>query len=116
MPKKLVVIGAGYIGLELGTVWARLGAKVEVIEFLPRILPGMDDEIAKNYGYCQKTGIVLPFEYGGKTGKIIKAGVTLTVEPADGGKSSPISADIALVSVGRHPATDGLGLGRLGSP
>jgi dihydrolipoamide dehydrogenase len=110
-PKKLVVIGAGYIGLELGTVWARLGAKVEVIEFLPRILPGMDDEIAKKFmAIAKKQGLSFRLSTAVKQAKSLKAGVTLTVEPADGGKPESISADIALVSVGRHPATDGLGL------
>ena len=110
-PKKLVVIGAGYIGLELGTVWARLGAKVEVVEFLPRILPGMDDEIAKKFmAIAKKQGLSFRLSTAVKQAKSSKAGVTLTVEPADGGKSESISADIALVSVGRHPATDGLGL------
>ena len=110
-PEKLVVIGAGYIGLELGTVWARLGAKVEVIEFLPRILPGMDDEIAKKFMViAKKQGLSFRLGAAVKQAKSSKAGVTLTVEPADGGKPESISADIALVSVGRHPATDGLGL------
>ena len=110
-PKKLVVIGAGYIGLELGTVWARLGAKVEVIEFLPRILPGMDDEIAKKFmAIAKKQGLSFRLSTAVKQAKSSKAGVTLTVEPADGGKPKSISADIALVSVGRHPATDDLDL------
>ena len=110
-PKKLVVIGAGYIGLELGTVWARLGAKVEVIEFLPRILPGMDYEIAKKFmAIAKKQGLSFRLSTAVKQAKSSKAGVTLKVEPADGGKPESISADIALVSVGRHPATDSLGL------
>ena len=110
-PKKLVVIGAGYIGLELGTVWARLGAKVEVIEFLPRILPGMDDEIAQKFmAIVKKQGLSFRLSTAVKQAKLSKAGVTLTVEPADGGNPKSISADIALVSVGRHPATDDLGL------
>ena len=110
-PKKLVVIGAGYIGLELGTVWARLGAKVEVIEFLPGILSGMDGEIAKKFMViAKKQGLSFRLSTAVKQAKASKTGVTLTVEPADGGKPESISADIALVSVGRHPATDGLGL------
>ena len=114
-PKKLVVIGAGYIGLELGTVWARLGAKVEVIEFLPGILPSMDDEIAKKFmAIAKKQGLSFRLSTAVKQAKLSKAGVTLTVEPADGGKPESISADIALVSVGRHPATDGLGLEAVG--
>ena len=114
-PKKLVVIGAGYIGLELGTVWARLGAKVEVIEFLPRILPGMDDEIAKKFmAIVKKQGLSFRLSTAVKQAKLSKAGVTLTVEPAEGGNPELIGADIALVSVGRHPATDGLGLEAVG--
>jgi dihydrolipoamide dehydrogenase len=110
-PKKLVVIGAGYIGLELGTVWARLGSKVEVIEFLPRILPGMDDEIAKKFmAIAEKQGLSFRLSTAVKQAKSSKVGVALKVVPADGGKPESISADIALVSVGRHPETDGLGL------
>ena len=110
-PKKLLVIGAGYIGLELGTVWARLGAKVEVIEFLPGILPGMDDEIGKKFmAIAKKQGLSFRLSTAVKQAKLSKTGVTLTVEPADGGKPELINADIALVSVGRQPATDGLGL------
>ena len=114
-PKKLVVVGAGYIGLELGTVWARLGAKVEVIEFLPRILPGMDDEIAKKFmTIAKKQGLSFCLSTAVKQAKSSKTGVTLTVEHADGGNPGSISADVVLVSVGRHPATDGLGLGAAG--
>ena len=111
VPKKLVVIGAGYIGLELGTVWARLGAEVEVIEFLPRILPGMDDEIAKKFmAMAKKQGLKFRLKTAVKQAKATKTGVTLTVEPAGGGDAETIKADIALVSVGRYPATEGLGL------
>jgi len=110
-PKKLIVIGAGYIGLELGMVWARLGAEVEVIEFLPRILPGMDSEIAKKFmTIAKKQGLNFRLSTAVKQAKSSKAGVTLTVEPAAGGAAETVNADIALVAVGRHPATDGLGL------
>ncbi|MDB2528471.1 dihydrolipoyl dehydrogenase [Alphaproteobacteria bacterium] len=110
-PKKLLVIGAGYIGLELGTVWARLGAEVEVIEFLPRILPGMDDEIAKKFlAIAKKQVVSFRLSTAVKAAKTSKTGVSLTVEPAAGGAAETVTADIALVSVGRHPATDGLGL------
>ncbi|PDH58723.1 MAG: dihydrolipoyl dehydrogenase, partial [SAR116 cluster bacterium MED-G06] len=115
VPKKLIVIGAGYIGLELGTVWARLGAEVEVIEFLPRILPGMDDEIAKKFmAMAKKQGLSFRLKTAVKAAKAGKSGVTLTVEPAGGGEAETIKADIALVAVGRHPATDGLGLEEAG--
>ncbi|MGB1952570.1 MAG: dihydrolipoyl dehydrogenase [Candidatus Puniceispirillum sp.] len=114
VPKKLIVIGAGYIGLELGTVWARLGAEVEVIEFLPRILPGMDSEIAKKFmTIAKKQGLSFKLKTAVKSAKAGKDGVTLTVEPADGGDAETIKADIALVSVGRHPAVDGLGLDKI---
>jgi dihydrolipoamide dehydrogenase len=111
VPKKLVVIGAGYIGLELGTVWARLGASVEVIEYAPRILPGMDAEIAKKFmAIAKKQGLDFRLGAAVKSAKASKSGVTLTIEPAAGGDSETIKADVALVAVGRHPATDGLGL------
>ena len=115
VPKKMVVIGAGYIGLELGTVWARLGAEVEVIEFLPRILPGMDDEIAKKFmAMAKKQGLSFRLKTAVKAAKTSKSGVTLTVEPAGGGEAETIKADIALVAVGRHPATESLGLDDVG--
>ena len=115
LPKKLLVIGAGYIGLELGTVWARLGAEVEVIEYLPRILPGMDSEVAKKFmTIAKKQGLKFLLSTAVKSAKPEKNGVTLTVIPADGGAEETVRADIALVSVGRHPATDGLGLDKLG--
>ena len=115
LPKKMVVIGAGYIGLELGTVWARLGAEVEVIEFLPRILPGMDDEIAKKFmAMAKKQGLSFRLKTAVKAAKTSKSGVTLTVEPAGGGDAETIKADIALVAVGRHPATESLGLDDVG--
>ena len=115
VPKKLAVIGAGYIGLELGTVWARLGAEVEVIEFLPRILPGMDDEIAKKFmAIAKKQGLSFRLKTAVKAAKSGKSGVTLTVEPAGGGAAETLKADVALVAVGRHPATDGLGLEEAG--
>ena len=115
VPKKLIVIGAGYIGLELGTVWARLGTEVEVIEFLPRILPGMDDEIAKKFmAIAKKQGLSFRLKTAVKAAKSGKSGVTLTVEPAGGGAAETLKADVALVAVGRHPATDGLGLEEAG--
>ncbi len=111
VPKKLVVIGAGYIGLELGMVWARLGAAVEIIEFLPRILPGMDSEIAKKFmAIAKKQGLAFRLGTAVKSARATKTGVTLKLEPASGGDAETIKADVALVAVGRHPATDGLGL------
>lgn len=110
VPKKLVVIGAGVIGLELGSVWRRLGSEVTVLEYLDRILPGMDDELAKEaHKIFKKQG--LKFELGSKvTGvKTTKNGVTIERAGAD-----PVKADRVLMSVGRKPNTAGLGLENIG--
>jgi dihydrolipoamide dehydrogenase len=115
VPKHLVVIGAGVIGLELGSVWRRLGAEVTVIEFLDRITPGLDSEIATQFQkVLTKQG--LKFKLGAKvTGaKVGNAGVTLTVEPAKGGAAEEIAADIVLLAIGRYPFTGGLGLDAAG--
>ncbi len=115
VPKHLVVIGGGIIGLEMGSVWKRLGAKVTVVEFLDRITPGMDAELAKSF---HKTLEKQGFEFKLGT-KVTKAetkgkGVTLTLEPAKGGKAETLKADIALVAIGRKPHTDKLGLDKVG--
>ena len=115
VPQKMVVIGAGVIGLELGSVWSRLGAEVTVVEFLDRILPGMDNEIAKQtQRVLAKQG--LKFQLGQKVTGANKSdgGVTLTVEPVKGGDAKEIAADVVLVSIGRRPFTEGLGLAELG--
>ena len=115
VPGHFVVIGGGYIGLEMGSVWRRLGAKVTVIEFLDRITPGMDGEVSKNFQrILKKQGI--DFKLGTKvTGaKKAKSGVTLTVEPASGGAAEEMPCDVVLVSVGRRPYTEGLGLEKAG--
>ncbi|GLQ07856.1 dihydrolipoyl dehydrogenase [Sneathiella chinensis] len=115
VPKKLVVIGAGVIGLELGTVWRRLGAEVTVVEFLDRILPGTDNEVAKTtQRILKKQGI--EFKLGKKvTGaKKSKSSVTLTMEPSKGGDEETLTADVVLVAIGRRPYTKGLGLEDLG--
>ncbi len=114
VPSKMVVIGGGVIGLELGSVWRRLGADVEVIEYLDRILPGMDDECAKAFQkILEKQGI--KFRLGAKVTAAKKGkGVELSVEPAVGGKVETVKADIVLVAVGRKPHTDGLGLEKVG--
>ncbi len=115
LPKTMVVIGAGVIGLELGSVWSRLGAEVTVIEFLDRILPTMDGEIAKQtQRVLAKQG--LKFKLGSKvTGaKTANSDVTLTVEPAKGGAAESLKAEVVLVSIGRRPFTEGLGLEALG--
>ena len=115
VPKTLAVIGAGYIGLEMGSVWARLGAQVTVVEYLDRILPGMDGEIAKQVQrILKKQG--LDFRLGRKvTGaRATRTGITLTVEPAPGdlggGDAETLTAERVLVAIGRRPFTDDLGL------
>ena len=115
VPKHLVVVGAGYIGLEMGSVWARLGAKVTVVEFLDRITPGMDGEVAKNFQrILGKQGF--EFRLGTKvTGaEKLKTKIKLSLEPAAGGDAETLDCDIVLVAIGRRPYTEGLGLGALG--
>ena len=111
VPEHLVVIGGGVIGLELGSVWRRLGAQVTVVEFLDQILPGMDGDVRKEANKIfKKQGFA--FRLGTKVTKAEKngAGVTLTVEPAKGGAAETITASHVLVSIGRRPNTDGLNL------
>ena len=115
VPEHMVVIGGGVIGLELGSVWRRLGAKVTCVEFLDQILPGFDGEVRKEaQKIFKKQGI--EFKLGTKvTGVTVKGGkATLTVEPAKGGDAETIEADCVLVSIGRKPNTDGLGLDKIG--
>ena len=115
VPRHLAVIGGGYIGLELGSVWKRLGAEVTVIEYLDRLVPGMDAEVAKTFErVLGKQGI--KFRLGTKVTGARKGneGVTLTVEPAKGGPAEEILADVVLVSIGRRAYTDGLGLAEAG--
>jgi len=115
VPKKLLVVGAGVIGLELGSVWSRLGAEVTVVEFLDRILPGMDGEIAKNFQRTlKKQGF--KFKLGTKVTGVDNSGDVLkaTVEPAKGGDAEELDADVILVAIGRTPYTQGLGLEEAG--
>jgi dihydrolipoamide dehydrogenase len=115
VPGHLVVVGAGVIGLELGSVWSRLGAKVTVIEYLDRILPGMDGEVAKTFQrILTKQGF--GFKLGSKvTGVAVTAtGAKVSVEPAAGGVAEVIEADKVLVAVGRVAYTEGLGLDAVG--
>ena len=115
VPKHLVVIGGGVIGLELGSVWGRLGAKVTVVEYLDRVLPSMDNELSKQaQRIFAKQG--MDFKLGTKvTGaSVTEAGVSLTVEPAAGGEAQTIEADTVLVAIGRRPYTEGLGLEAVG--
>jgi dihydrolipoamide dehydrogenase len=115
VPKHLLVIGGGVIGLELGSVWGRLGAKVTVVEFLDQILPGMDGDVRaeaakifKKQGFDIRTSTKVT----GVTVKGKKA--TVTVEPAAGGAAETFEADAVLVAIGRRPHTDGLGLEAIG--
>ena len=115
VPKHLVVVGAGVIGLELGSVWKRLGAEVTVVEFLDRILPGTDSEVATAFQkILTKQGF--KFSLGAKvTGATASAkGVKLTHEPVAGGEAQTIEADYVLVAIGRRPYTQGLGLESVG--
>ncbi|NNM74435.1 dihydrolipoyl dehydrogenase [Enterovirga aerilata] len=116
VPKRLVVVGAGVIGLELGSVWRRLGAEVTVVEFLDRILPGMDDEVAKQFQrILGKQGFA--FRLASKVTKVETSGggAKVTVEPAQGeGTPEVLDADIVLVATGRVPYTEGLGLEHAG--
>ncbi|MBI1360136.1 MAG: dihydrolipoyl dehydrogenase [Alphaproteobacteria bacterium] len=115
VPKKMILIGAGIIGLELGSVWRRLGAEVTVVEYLDRILPGADGEIAKQaQRLFQKQG--LEFRLGMKVTGVEKqkSKLKLSMEPAKGGAAETLDADVVLVAIGRRPYTQGLGLETVG--
>jgi dihydrolipoamide dehydrogenase len=115
VPAKLLVVGAGVIGLELGSVWRRLGSQVLVVEFLDRIVPGMDLDVAKSFQrLLQKQGIA--FKLSSKVTAVDSSGPTLhaSVEPAAGGAAETVEADVALIAIGRVPYTDGLGLEAVG--
>ena len=115
VPKTMVVIGGGVIGLELGSVWRRLGAEVTVVEFLDQILPGMDGDVRKEAARIfKKQGFAFRTSTKVTSAKAGKNGVTLTVEPAAGGAPETIEADVVLVSIGRRPNTDGLDLAKAG--
>ena len=115
VPKSMVVIGGGVIGLEMGSVWRRLGAQVTVVEFLDFIMLPMDGEVRKQMQrILEKQG--MKFMLGQKVTKAVpgKDGVTLTIEPAKGGAATEMKADVVLVAVGRRPFTNGLGLAEAG--
>jgi len=115
VPGKLLIVGAGVIGLELGSVWQRLGSEVSVVEFLDRILPGMDGEIAKQFQrILEKQGF--KFKLGAKVTAIDSSGKTLkaSIEPAAGGAAESLEADVVMVCIGRVPYTEGLGLKEAG--
>jgi dihydrolipoamide dehydrogenase len=115
VPQRMLVVGAGVIGLELGSVWRRLGSQVTVVEFLDRILPGMDNEVCRqSQRLLEKQGIV--FKLGSKVTSVDSSNAVLkaSVEPSKGGASEVIEADVVLVAIGRVPFTDGLGLEEAG--
>jgi dihydrolipoamide dehydrogenase len=115
VPEHLIVIGGGVIGLELGSVWRRLGSEVLVVEYLDRILPGMDNEVGRQFQrILEKQGF--QFKLSSKVTKVEAngQGATVTVEPAAGGSPETIQADAVLVSIGRVPYTEGLGLEHVG--
>ncbi|MDZ4842039.1 MAG: dihydrolipoyl dehydrogenase [Hyphomicrobium aestuarii] len=115
VPRRLLIVGAGVIGLELGSVWRRLGAEVTVVEYLDRILPGMDTDVAASFQkILVKQG--LAFKLSSKVTKVETGfgGAKVTVEPSAGGAAETLAADVVLVAIGRVPYTDGLGLAEAG--
>ena len=114
VPKKMLIVGAGYIGLEMGSVWSRLGSEVHVVEFLDHILPGMDKEISQEFmKILNKQGI--SFHLNTKVNSInkTKSGI-LTNTTNDKGNDSKIESDVVLISVGRKPYTKDLNLDKIG--
>ncbi len=115
VPGHLVVIGGGYIGLELGSVWRRLGAEVTVVEFLDRLVPGMDTEVGKTFErVLGKQGIKFRLKTKVTGATKTNEGVNLTLEPAEGGAAETLAADVVLVAIGRRPFYEGLGLEQAG--
>jgi dihydrolipoamide dehydrogenase len=115
VPKKMLVVGGGIIGLELGSVWRRLGSEVLVVEFLDRIIPGMDGEVAKQFQrILGKQGIEFKLSHKVTSVDANGKGVKATIEPSQGGGSETVDADVVLVAIGRTPYTDGLGLEEVG--
>ncbi|KCZ50593.1 dihydrolipoyl dehydrogenase [Hyphomonas pacifica] len=115
VPKRLILIGAGVIGLEMGSVWSRLGSEVTVVEYLDRIMPGADNEIAKEaQKVFKKQG--LNFRLGMKVTGVekLKSKLKLSMEPAAGGETEVLDADAVIVAIGRKPYTEGLGLESVG--
>ncbi|HEX5280614.1 MAG TPA: dihydrolipoyl dehydrogenase [Micropepsaceae bacterium] len=115
VPKRLLVVGAGIVGLELGSVWRRLGAEVTVVEFLDRIVPGIDNEVARQFHrLLERQGMT--FRLSGKVTGVAKKGkaLSVSVEPASGGDAAVLDADIVLVAIGRRPYTKDLGLEEIG--
>ena len=114
VPRKMVVVGAGYIGLELGSVWRRLGSEVTVVEFLDRITPGLDGEIAKQFQrILSRQGMTVLLSSKVTGVERDGSGLRVAVETA-GGERQTLDADVVLVAIGRAPFTDGLGLNEVG--
>jgi len=115
IPEHLVVIGAGVIGLEMGSVWGRLGSKVTVVEYLDRITPGLDNELASSFKkILERQGFKFQMSTKVKGATKSNGKVILKLEPASGGAESSLDADVVLVAVGRRPFTEGLGLDKVG--
>ncbi len=115
IPKSLVVVGGGVIGLEMGSVWRRLGTQVTVVEFLDTITPGIDKEVANNFlKILKKQGMNFMLSTKVTASQVTDSGVKLTVEPSAGGAPSTVEADVVLVSTGRRPFTKNIGLEELG--
>ncbi|MBA16168.1 MAG: dihydrolipoyl dehydrogenase [Sphingomonas sp.] len=115
VPGKMVVIGGGVIGLELGSVWRRLGAEVTVVEYLDQILPGFDGDVRKESAKIfKKQGMTLKTATKVMGVEVKKGRAMVSVEPAKGGDAETLEADVVLVSIGRKPNTDGLGLDKIG--
>lgn len=115
VPEHMVVIGGGVIGLELGSVWRRLGAKVTVVEYLDQILPGMDGDVRKEANKIfKKQGVEFKLNTKVTKAEVQGSKAILTLEPAAGGDAETLEADVVLVAIGRKPNTDGLGLDKVG--
>lgn len=115
VPKKMVVVGGGVIGLEMGSVWRRLGAEVTVVEFLDTITPGIDKEVAQNFmKILKKQGMKFMLSTKVTGSQVVGEGVKLTLEPSAGGAATSFDADVVLVSTGRRPRTKDIGLEGVG--
>ena len=115
VPKHMVVVGGGYIGLEMGSIWSRLGANVTIVEFLDRIVPQMDLEVGRKFQRILQTqGLDFKLRTKVTHGKVSSNGVSLSMEPADGGESSKLKCDVVLVAIGREPFVEDLGIEKLG--
>eukprot|EP00958_Prasinococcus_capsulatus_P014155 scaffold1481_cov401-Prasinococcus_capsulatus_cf.AAC.6 len=115
VPAKMVVVGGGIIGLEMGSVWSRLGSAVTVVEFLPNIVPAMDAEVRKTFQRAlTKQKMKFKLGYAVKSAEVQGDGVTLAIEKAGGGDTETLEADVVLVAIGRRPHTEGLGLDAAG--